>query len=450
MVVQSRISSSTILRRVFFLFLVSLVGCLDKTSLPETAEQPAAASPPSQPVPVRVVRTATGYELQRNGKPYFVKGVGGTNRYGQVRAAGGNSIRLWTTDYARPLLDSAQAHGLTVLLGLFLAPEWDGFDYYDKKAVAKQKAALRQEILRYRNHPALLAWDVGNEIDQGASNPEVFDAINEAAQMIHALDPNHPVLTTLADPAMLRWMNNRCPDLDIVGFNSYAGLAGLPSYLRQIRWQRPYLITEFGPRGYWEAGQTTWQAPLELPSTQKAAFVTVRYQAGIARQRSQCLGSYVFYWGQRQEATPTWFSMFTSTGERTELVDQMQYLWRGTRPANRVPQISEVHLNHRLAYDNVRLRPNQRYSAFVTTQDQEHDSLRIRWEVRAESRWRQDFKKLPVRDEPLPDAVLAPNQLRTTIRTPTKPGAYRLYVTVSDNQGGAATANFPFYVEAGQ
>lgn len=398
-------------------------------------------------VPVRVVRTASGYELQRGGKPYFIKGAGGLEHFSQVRAAGGNSVRLWTADYAQPLLDSAQAQDLTVLLGLWMVPERDGFDYYDKKAVKQQLLALRKEVIRYRNHPALLAWDVGNEMDVSATNLEVYDAINEVAQMIHQLDPNHPVVTTIAERKMLPEVRRRCPDLDFVALNSYANLLDMPQFLREIKWQQPYIITEFGTRGYWESPLTKWRASLEQSSTDKAKFTAERYKAGIASQRGQCLGSYVFYWGNRQEATPTWFSLFTPAGERTALVDEMRYLWTGTRPANAAPQAEFVMINKQYDSEDVTLLPAHQYPAVVIATDPDKDGLRIHWEVLPESRWREDLKTLHAREEAVAGTVLQQNQLRTTLLTPSKPGAYRLYVTITDEHGGAATANCPFYVK---
>jgi hypothetical protein len=433
------------------LFIVGMaVSCTEqkrKTRVSEPQSRASNDTTASKVVPVRVVRVGDRYELRRGGKPYYVKGAGGLEQFALLKAAGGNSVRLWTTDYAQPLLDSAQAHGLTVLLGLWVTPERDGFDYYDRKAIKKQLQVLREQVLRYRNHPALLAWDVGNEVEQGSGNPDVFDAIDEVARMIHEVDPNHPVISTFIDPTVLKWMGNRGHELDFIAFNSYGNLGELNKYLQKVNWQLPYMITEFGTVGYWEALQTSWGASLEPRSADKAAVVAKYYRAGIEQQRSHCLGSYVFYWGNRQEATPTWFSLFTPTGERTELVDEMQYLWSGTWPKNRAPQVSDIHFNQRFANQSLRLRPGQVYPAFVTAQDQEQDSLRVEWEVRPESQWREDRKTLQIRDEPLPNVVLVPDQFKTTVRTPAKPGPYRLYVTVYDGQGGASTANFPFYVQ---
>ena len=70
------------------------------------------------PVKVELVRTADGWQLQRDGKPFFVKGAGGTERLDLLAAAGANSVRTWGGDNLTPLLDEAQKNGLTVTVGI--------------------------------------------------------------------------------------------------------------------------------------------------------------------------------------------------------------------------------------------------------------------------------------------------------------------------------------------
>ncbi|MFU8816932.1 MAG: hypothetical protein ACNA7W_16415, partial [Pseudomonadales bacterium] len=115
---------------------------------------------------VEIIETGSGYQLLRGGEPYRIRGAGMTS--GDLRAFaahGGNSIRNWTTHDApmpvRELLDQAHAHGVTVALGLPMASERSGFDYGDAEAVATQLAALRRDVLEYRDHPALLLWIIG-------------------------------------------------------------------------------------------------------------------------------------------------------------------------------------------------------------------------------------------------------------------------------------------------
>ena len=54
-------------------------------------------------------------------------------------------------------------------------------------AVPKEK--LREEVLKYKDHPALLAWGIGNELNLQYKNPKVWNAVNDIAKMIHEVDP---------------------------------------------------------------------------------------------------------------------------------------------------------------------------------------------------------------------------------------------------------------------
>ena len=67
----------------------------------------------------------------------------------------------------------------------------------------------------------------------------------------------------------------------------------------------------------------------------------------------QCVGSYVFLWGQKQERTPTWYGVFLEDGKETESVDVMHYIWNEEWPQNRTPQIKSFTLNNKTAYESV-------------------------------------------------------------------------------------------------
>ena len=57
--------------------------------------------------------------------------------------------------------------------------------------MAAQLEYARNEVMKYKDHPALLTWIIGNEANLNFRNPKVFDAINDISKMIHELDPNH-------------------------------------------------------------------------------------------------------------------------------------------------------------------------------------------------------------------------------------------------------------------
>lgn len=406
---------------------------------------------PAGVVPVRLVRTKLGYQLLRGGKAFFIKGGAGLQYFDKLKAAGANSLRLWSTDYADDRIKEAHRHGLTVMLGLWLEPE-SKLDYHDNGQVERQKARLRQEILRYRHHPALLAWNIGNELDFGPGSPQMYRAINDVAQMIHKLDPYHPTTTSLSsDFGNLNRVKRSCPDLDFISVNSFGNLTTLADRLEKGGWSGPYVVTEFGARGYWESPKTTWGSAKEQSSTEKAKFTRERYEKAILGHQDKCLGSYAFYWGNKFEYTRTWYSLFAATGEKTATVDLMQELWSGQRPHNLAPRITGLAFVGTYAKKDPKLRVGTDFSAHVTVTDPEADSLRIEWKVFRD----MDMSTMPNDIRMATPTEVAENSVRTangtqvTVYAPARPGAYRLAVSVYDGKGSVATANVPFFVKAG-
>ena len=422
--------------------VMAMSGCGGAFNAPP-AQVPAGVSANA----VHVVTVPGGFRLERQGKPYRIRGAGGTQYYNRLREAGGNSVRLWSTDYAGPLLDEAHRQGLTVHLGLWLEPESDKMDYYDPAAVREQSERLRKEILRYKDHPALLMWSVGNELDLSKLNPKIFEAIDDVAVMIHELDPNHPVTTAIATLSMVPTLQRWAPAIDILSVNTYGGLLTASEAIRQSGWTGPYIISEFGAKGFWEAEKTPWKASLEQTSNEKAAYVAKRYRRTVLGDSARCLGSYVFFWGTKWEATPTWFSLFSTEGEKTLLVDTMQYLWLGKRPKNYAPNILRLELGGRRDVNFPRLRPDAEYLAHVVSSDAEGHALTAQWEIWPEGGVREGVRLIPDSD-PLSGYISQANCEQAMLRAPHRAGAYRLFLWLRDGHGGIATANIPFYCDS--
>ncbi|HWF19308.1 MAG TPA: sugar porter family MFS transporter, partial [Verrucomicrobiae bacterium] len=297
---------------------------------------------PGGPAKVEVRQTDGHWQLLVNQRPFYIKGVG--LEFGdqeKLAAAGGNSFRTWRTEKGRQVLDLAQKNGLYVTMGLDLSKERHGFDYSDPAAVAKQLEGIKAQVLQLKDHPALLMWDIGNELNLNSHNPKVWDAVNEISKMIHQIDPNHPTTTSLAGVSknVVEQIKSRAPDLDLLCFQSYADIVNLQREIRESGWSGPYAVTEWGATGHWECGKTAWGAPIEDDSSVKADFFRRRYELAIAADTKNCLGSYAFLWGQKQERTPTWYGMFLPAGETTETVDVLQHLWTGQWPELRSPQV---------------------------------------------------------------------------------------------------------------
>jgi hypothetical protein len=408
----------------------------------------------AQAIKVEIIEKDGQFILLRGGEPYAVKGVGmvGTD-FERAAQYGANSIRTWSVDHneipAIEFLDRAHALGMTVSLCLEFARERHGFDYNDADAVAKQFQETRDRVMKYKDHPALLTWIIGNEVNLDFTNPKVFDAVNDIALMIKEIDPNHPSTTALAgfDKRALKEIEKRAPALDFVSFQMYADIINLPKYIKEYGYDKPYFVTEWGGVGHWEVFSTKWGAPVENTSTEKADNYIKNYQQVLAPYAGQAIGNYVFLWGQKQEKTPTWYGMFLASGEETEPVDVMRYIWNeGNWPQNRSPSISPITLNEKSAFDSVVVVAGKEYKASLKIVEPDNDKYNVRWEIRRESTANNvggDKEYIP---PVINGLIVKKDGSIATIKAPKESGAYRLFAYAFDNKGNAAHANFPFYV----
>jgi hypothetical protein len=129
---------------------------------------------------VKVEKTDNGWRLLRDGVPYFVKGacVWGHEDYkifapmSELAAAGANSARTYHEKDAQSTLDRAEKLGLTVTLGFDILPARSGADFGDAQTIAKLEERLRAYVNKYKSHPALLAWGIGNEVEHMRHEPQ--------------------------------------------------------------------------------------------------------------------------------------------------------------------------------------------------------------------------------------------------------------------------------------
>src|SRR5688572_30106716 len=144
------------MRMVFTLRLViPLAGFIMLTSVAANA----------QAIKTEVVRGTDGkWQLLRDGHPYLIKGAGGSASRELLKEIGGNSFRTWGADNLDAQLDEAHRLGLSVCVGIWLGQERSGFSYSDPAQVKRQFDMAQRTIEKYKDHPAVLMWGLGNEM----------------------------------------------------------------------------------------------------------------------------------------------------------------------------------------------------------------------------------------------------------------------------------------------
>ena len=411
---------------------------------------------------VELVAEADGtFSLLRNGEPFIAKGAGvgsgpglGAGNLELLAKSGGNSIRTWGVEQleaevdGKRLIDRAHELGLSILVGFWVQHPRHGFDYGDSASLDRQRTRLRAAVRKYRDHPAVLAWGLGNEMEafqDGEVDIRIWQELNHLAGIIKRMDPYHPVVTVVAevDAAKIAGIKEHYPKLDILGVNSYTSAPSVGTRLLEFGWDGPYMLTEFGVSGTWEVTNTPWKAPIDEDPSTKALQTYSAYTLDRDDNVGRTLGSYVFFWGHKQEATATWFGMFLPTGEKLPRVDAMAYAWSGEWPENRTPKLISLESPFALK----RVEPGSKSYAEVDCVDREGEEITYAWDVRAESSDRKTGGDAEARPPSFPDAIQAgQGTARIAVQAPSRPGGYRIFVSCTDGSDGAAAHNLPFFV----
>jgi hypothetical protein len=392
------------------------------------------------PCHVELRRAGDAWGLTCDGRPFFIRGAGGDAQHELLKARGGNAFRLWGADDIEGQLAEANRLGLKVAVGIWLEHVGGAkhFDYHDPAQAQAQLERAKQAILKYKDDPAVLVWGIGNEMEgERGDDPAIWANVDDIAAMAHKLDPNHPTMTVVAELGGVKVpsINRCCPHIDIVGINSYAGATSVAKRYRELGGTKPFIITEFGPAGTWEVGRTPWKAPIEVTSTEKAEAYRNAYEKSIASEQGKlCLGSFAFLWGNKEEATATWFGMLLPDGSHLESVDVMGELWTGKKPEIPCPKIRSV------TVDRAQVRPGGTIRATLDAVDPTGHPLTAQWVVTQDpARYITggDFQRSAAVCD---DAVFTGDLQGAELHMPKGPGPYWLYAYVRNDAGGAATA----------
>ena len=423
-----------------YLFLVALASVC------------VASCAPQQGAVIR--KKGNGFELRVDGEASYIKGVGGTNRLDVASASGANACRTWGGDVesVKRTSELAAKNGMRVMQGIWLPKELE--KYSDEKFKSEMLNTCRELAETFKDDPNILCWGIGNEIElSGANNGVVWSFVEELAATMKSIDKRHLVATVIAhNKSALDSIARYAPSLDIVGINSYGSIFQVKDMVAESDYKGPYMITEWGPTGWWETSSTTWKAPIEQTSEQKRQVYEERYNKAILGDE-RCLGSFVFLWGQKEERTPTWFSMFVEgkveglplKGEKTPMVEAMQRVWSGQEPAQTAPVVTAIKVDGKSPKESPTLQKGKPFRVEVAATDREGDKMTYIWEVLYEA------TKLGFGGsyEPRPERY---GEVFTTTEptaeiTINEEGNFRVYAYVADGTGFVSTVNSPVQVQ---
>ena len=402
-----------------------------------------------------VIKEKNGkFTLYIDGVETYIKGVGGAQRLDIAAASGANAIRTWggNVERSRETLANAAKYNMYVMMGVGMTK--DSASYTKEEYKERLRKEVTELATAFKDDKNLLVWGLGNELDLGnANNPTTWSFVNELAQIIKSIDKRHLVSTIIAHNAKaLSYVGEYAPDLDVVGINSYGAIVSVEKMVNESKYNGAYFITEWGPTGHWEVGRTSWRTPIEQTSEEKRIVYEERYNKYILEPKA-CLGSFVFLWGQKQERTPTWYSMFVESnveglplkGEKTPQVEAMQRVWSGKEPEQTAPVITSYTIDGKKAAESIILPVGGTFTATVEVHDKEGDKLSFVWEILGGATVLGSGGSYESRPARYGEVITG--DVNSQSFTITEAGRYNVFVYVLDNTGFVATANIPVSVE---
>ena len=400
---------------------------------------------------VFINKSDDGFQLIRNGEPFSIQGAGGESHFKELAEIGGNTIRVFDTTNLLHKLDEAHKYNLAVIVDIYL-PAYKSYYLYDDE---KENDILKQQIIdlvqNHKDHPALLIWNLGNEINYPfvLRKNDFIKTFNELISIIHEIDPNHPVSTSIIGVGRLDISSIyiHSPELDLISFNTFGNTKLVNAHLSQISFlfgPRPHYYSELGPDGPWEASLTSWGAPIEATSSIKSELLRTRSNIIKENRSSASLGSLIFYWGAKLERTHTWFSLFKD-GYKSENIKTIKNLWNPSHSSPTLIGLDYMLVNNKGSHDNIIFSPGEISYAEIIFKENFNETVSIDWEVYPEA-WFSDTNEMVVNNYKPVNSFINFEKNRTTFIAPLNEGPYRIFAYIYDQDGFFASTNTPFYV----
>jgi len=403
-------------------------------------------------------------QLMIKQKPYYIKGVAYNTAHDwrdgdqpltrrqlekdfkQIKAMGANSIRRYDYGiYDKNVLNIAKENKLNVLYGFWFDPE---VDYYaDTARVAEYIKKVEEKVLEFKSYPAVFAWSLGNEtwglLKKKYARPYLtmvrqhyVKMVELLAERIHKLDPTRPVFTSMEQvehqiPGELAAFHDGAPSIDVIGVNSYykSNISMLHSVDYQFDSLRPYLVSEFGPNGYWDTinNKISKGMLIEDTETEKTDWYKEQWNDYIFGKHGYNVGGFAFCWYDKMEGSYTWFGLTDYKGRLKPSYYALKDVWTNKK-SKTLPQFSISPPLH--------IIPGEENKFKAVSSENKSEGLSYEWIFLKDD----NFEKVD-NIEPSDDGGFV------NIKIPEENCNYRLYLYVSDNKGNVTTASIPIKVK---
>jgi hypothetical protein len=394
-------------------------------------------------------KTDNHWNLRVDGKPFEVKGVtfgydkdleNYQNYFDDLKFLGVNTIRLWATnENTDKLLDVAQSHGIKVMMGIWMRhgrpgmEDDDSFNYLeDKEGMEAMYENAIKVVERYKDHPAVLTWTVGNEVYLNMATDAEKEAYSKLLEricsQIKKIDANHPIASVEAWTFGLDWWQKFVPSIDIYGLNSYgAGANFLAVELEKRGIDKPYIVTEFGVTGEWDIKAKKNGIVIEPNDKEKYNAIALGYHDWI-KNKPNCLGVYVFHYANGDDFISPW--LFTH--HRQMIRPQywaIREAYTGKKPINNTPVIESFEL------PDTKIKSAAWISVSLNVSDVENDSLDISFYYNQRTGTRKRRNQINTINSRVNSAG------GFEIQLPNEDGPIKVYVNVKDTYNNVGIAS---------
>lgn len=432
--------------------LVAPVGAANAG--PSGPELAAASDPgfPNVPVPdsgpstVEVTGSDGAWNLEVDGEPYTVRGFTWGPDFAEADHympplvdMNANTVRTWGTgEETQELLDSAASHDMRVMMGFWLQPGGGpgsgGCPDYrtDDEYKSSTKADILAQVEAYKDHPAVLMWNIGNEallnFDQcfsGDDLEEVRDAyaafVNEVSTEIHAADPNHPTTSTVAYAGSWPYLRDNAPDLDLLAINAYGDVCNIAENWEEGDYGKPYVLTEGGAAGEWEVEDDENGVPLEPSDIEKSEALPHSWDC-LMEHDGVALGATFFHYGIEGDFGGVWFNIIPGDNKRLGYYSIAETWGADISGMNQPPRIEQMDVP-----DSTGVATGETFTVSVDATDPDGDP--IDYTVMQNSKYIDGAGGTEEAD------VAETGDGTFEVTAPETPGVWKFYVFAEDGQG---------------